>query len=203
MKTPFLAVKWLINILRSLAYDMRYTVTGGLRIRAGAENYASYRSARLYPDYLKFGAALQAVVPLAVKYCKGHGLDVGAGRWPLPGARPVEDSADENAYVLREPDASLDFLFSSHTLEHLDRPWDALTEWTRTLKPEGILFLYLPHPACEMWAPANLRFHKWSPDPHTLEERLAKEYGYEIRYVTYLPDAFFSFVVIAQKKGQQ
>lgn len=202
MNKPFLAIKWFINILRSIFYDLRYALSGGLRLRAGVGDYVAYRSIRLYPDYLKFGAALQAVKPLTAKYCKGRGLDVGAGRWPLPGSRPIEDSPDENAYVLREPDSSLDFLFSSHTLEHLDRPWNALTEWTRTLKPNGILFLYLPHPACEMWAPSNLRFHKWSPDPVILEERLAEEYGYEVLFVTYLPDAFFSFVVIAQKKEQ-
>lgn len=57
MKTQFLAVKWFINFLRSLAYDLRYAMMSALRIRAGADNYASYRSSKLYPDYLKFGAA--------------------------------------------------------------------------------------------------------------------------------------------------
>jgi SAM-dependent methyltransferase len=117
----------------------------------------------------------------------------------LTGARPVEDGTHENAYVLREADGSLDFVFSSHTLEHLDRPWDALSEWIRVLKPGGVLFLYLPHPACEMWKPERLRFHRWSPDPVTLEEKLSVKFALQPLYVSYLPDAYFSFVVIAQK----
>jgi hypothetical protein len=51
-----------------------------------------------------------------------------------------------------------------------------------------------------MWEPENLKFHKWSPDPVMLEEKLQDVYGYEIIYVSYLPDAFFSFVLVARKK---
>lgn len=191
---------WLINIIFSVIYDLRYILSCNLRLRASANTFEAYRAIKLYPDYLKFGAALEAVKPLAAKHCKGNGVDVGAGRWPLPGSRAVENNTAENAYTLNESDDSLDYVFSSHTLEHLDRPWEALTEWTRVLKPGGTLFLYLPHPACEMWLTKNLRFHLWNPDPVTLEERIATEYGYELQYVTYLPDAFFSFVIIGKKK---
>jgi len=154
----------------------------------------------MYPDYLKFGAALQAVAPLASKYCNGNGLDIGASHWPLHGARAIEDKTEENAYKINESNKCVDFVFSSHTLEHLERPWEALSEWTRVLKSDGVLFLYLPHPSCDMWMPSNLKYHKWSPDPVQLEERLVGDYGYEMIYNTYLPDAFFSFVIVARKK---
>jgi len=188
-----------MNIFRSLAFDLRFILFERLKLRASADSYAKHRSRLLYPDYLKFGAALEAVRPLAGKYCRGRGLDVGAGRWPLAGSRAIEDAADENAYVLKESDESLDYVFSSHTLEHLERPWDAIGEWSRVLRHRGVLFMYLPHPACEMWNPKYLPFHRWCPDPVVLETRLSQEFGYEIIYITYLPDAFFSFVVVAQK----
>lgn len=43
------------------------------------------------------------------------------------------------------PDGSYDFLLSSHMLEHSANPLRALYEWQRVLKPEGTLFLVLPH----------------------------------------------------------
>jgi predicted SAM-dependent methyltransferase len=39
---------------------------------------------------------------------------------------------------------SMDAVFSSHLLEHLDRPQDALREWWRVVRPGGHLVLYLP-----------------------------------------------------------
>jgi SAM-dependent methyltransferase len=42
-------------------------------------------------------------------------------------------------------DASYDFVLSSHMLEHSANPLRALYEWQRVLKPEGALFLVLPH----------------------------------------------------------
>jgi ADP-heptose:LPS heptosyltransferase len=40
---------------------------------------------------------------------------------------------------------SMDFVFSSHLLEHLDNPLAALKEWWRVIKHNGYLILYLPH----------------------------------------------------------
>jgi hypothetical protein len=42
-------------------------------------------------------------------------------------------------------DGSYDFLLSSHMLEHSANPLKALHEWLRVLKPDGTLFLVLPH----------------------------------------------------------
>jgi hypothetical protein len=51
-----------------------------------------------------------------------------------------------------------------------------------------------------MWNSRNLKFHKWNPDPVILEQKLSDVYGYDLLYISYLPDAFFSFVVVAQKR---
>jgi SAM-dependent methyltransferase len=42
------------------------------------------------------------------------------------------------------PDGSLDFVHSSHSLEHMDDPAVAMTNWLRVLKPGGHLLLTLP-----------------------------------------------------------
>ena len=118
----------------------------------------------------------------------------------MPGARPIESGEYENAYSISESDRSLDFVFSSHVLEHLSEPERALKEWQRVLKPGGVLFLYLPHPACEMWWPGNNPYHLWQPDPCELEDQLVKLGDYDVEYVSYLPDAFFSFVIIVRRK---
>lgn len=42
-------------------------------------------------------------------------------------------------------DESLDFVISSHVLEHLPDTIGALKEWYRVVKPGGYLFMILPH----------------------------------------------------------
>jgi SAM-dependent methyltransferase len=42
-------------------------------------------------------------------------------------------------------DASVDVVFSSHLLEHIEDFQGALSEWWRVLKPGGRLIVYLPH----------------------------------------------------------
>ena len=59
----------------------------------------------LYPEYLKQGNAMQFIAPTAAKFCKGLGLDVGAGKWPLPGAHPIEWTTGGDANEL--PDRPL------------------------------------------------------------------------------------------------
>ncbi|OYV92745.1 MAG: hypothetical protein B7Z60_10190 [Ferrovum sp. 37-45-19] len=41
--------------------------------------------------------------------------------------------------------ASMDFVFSSHVLEHIENTEKTLKEWWRLIKPGGYLVLYLPH----------------------------------------------------------
>lgn len=43
------------------------------------------------------------------------------------------------------PDASVDFVVSSHVLEHFSDPIKALTEWYRVVKPDGYVYMIVPH----------------------------------------------------------
>lgn len=119
---------------------------------------------KFYPEYLKHGNAMQFIQPVAAYFCRGTGLDVGCGKWPLPGATPVELKDGGDAMEL--PHGSFDYIFSSHCLEHLANPVAALRHWKSRLKRGGCLFLYLPHPDMEYWLPQNCakHLHTWTPD---------------------------------------
>jgi SAM-dependent methyltransferase len=125
-------------------------------------NIYEYKGA-LYPEYLKTGNACSFILPTALEFCKGNGLDVGAGKWPLPGSIPIELKDGGNAMDL--PDGQFDYIFSSHCLEHLENPIVALEHWKSRLCFGGTLFLYLPHPDMKYWLPQNCRkhLHSWRP----------------------------------------
>jgi len=122
----------------------------------------NYRD-RTYPTFLKDGNACQFITPAALHFCRGAGLDVGCGKWPLPGAFPIELADGGDAMAL--PDGQFDFVFSSHCLEHLVNPIAALKHWQSRLRAGGVLFLYLPHPDMEYWLPQNCtkHLHAWMP----------------------------------------
>lgn len=126
----------------------------GQRVRA--DLVFEYRG-KLYPDYLRKGNAMRFIEPIAKQFCKGLGLDVGAGRWPFADAVPVEISTGGDAMDL--PEGYWDYIFSSHCLEHLTNPVAALEHWRTRLRSGGVLFLYLPHPDMEYWRPQNCRKH--------------------------------------------
>jgi len=78
-------------------------------------------------------------------YCRGAGLDIGHGGDPLlPDVRGW-DLEDGDAQYLRPLAAEqFDFVYSSHTLEHMADPAVALSNWWRVLRPGGYLLLYVP-----------------------------------------------------------
>ena len=190
---------YILNILKSFFYDMYYYLFENMSVRKGAYNYEIYKSTKYYSDYIKNGAAVDGVKYLAQKYCQGKGVDIGAGKWSIKGAKAIEDNI-ENAYNILEEDNSLDFVFSSHLLEHLNNPYEAINHWISKIKQNGIIFMYLPHPACHMWQKQNLKYHLWNPDPYTLEKKFLEDERLDIQYITYLPDGYMSFVVVLKKR---
>ena len=112
-----------------------------------------------YPDYLRNGNAMQFIAPTALQFCKGRGLDIGAGKWPLPGAQPVDNWHPQFTDGRALPEGQWDYIFSSHCLEHLANPVAALEHWKTRLRSGGTLFLYLPHPDMTYWRPQHCRKH--------------------------------------------
>jgi predicted SAM-dependent methyltransferase len=86
-----------------------------------------------------------------IPYMRGRGVDLGCGPWKIfPHCIGVDQipGADVCSSVTRLDqfaDASMDFVYSSHTLEDIDDTEATLREWWRLLKVGGYLILYLPH----------------------------------------------------------
>jgi SAM-dependent methyltransferase len=79
-------------------------------------------------------------------YCQGRGLDIGyGGDLVCDNARGWDIEDGDAMYLEGLVDGSFDFVYSSHTLEHMVDPGVALNNWWRVLKPGGILILYVPH----------------------------------------------------------
>src|SRR5688500_12829274 len=83
------------------------------------------------------------------KYCTGVGLDIGAGNDPLAtpfGTVQAFDKEHGDANRLDGiADNTYDFVYSSHCLEHLQYPHDAVLNWFRVVKPGGYLIICVPH----------------------------------------------------------
>jgi SAM-dependent methyltransferase len=160
---------------------------------------------KFYPDYLTVGGASHAILRIALKYCKGKGVDIGAGFWPLPGATPVDiyrgPGKSNNMNDIKND--SLDYIFSSHCLEHIENWQQTLGEWVRKLRLGGIIFLYLPHPDCEIWHPGSPFVgdgHKWIPTPELLKQTFTS-LKCEVIHYDDGPDAMQSFYICCRKKS--
>ena len=106
---------------------------------------------------------------LAKKYCVGRGLEIGGSAHNPFGldSLNVDFCGDADTIFKEEeirlcgrvmpvdivargdeiplPDASQDFVVSSHVLEHFPDPVRALLEWDRLVKPGGVIFMIVPH----------------------------------------------------------
>jgi SAM-dependent methyltransferase len=92
----------------------------------------------------------------ATRYLVGDGLDIGAGpdplaiqaeHFPLMRTCRVWDTiyGDGDAQELKGlEDESFDFVVSSHCLEHVTSPGEALLNWVRVTKEGGHLILIVP-----------------------------------------------------------
>jgi len=106
---------------------------------------------------------------LAHKYCLGKGLEIGGSAHNPFGldtlnvdysssldtkfkkeeirlcgrAREIDIVASGEAINL--PEESQDFIVSSHVFEHFPNPIKALIEWDRLVKPDGVIFMIVPH----------------------------------------------------------
>jgi SAM-dependent methyltransferase len=84
----------------------------------------------------------------------GVGLDVGGGidslalfveLFPRIQKMIVYDQPQGDAQLLDNvEDSSFDFLFSSHCLEHVRDPYEALRNWIRVVKPHGHIIVNVP-----------------------------------------------------------
>lgn len=118
---------------------------------------------KVYPKFQSIGNAAQFAIPYAKHFCNGIGVDVGCNNldWKFPGAFPIDPEIDKRYHAMKFPDThqELDYVFSSHCLEHIPNWVDVLDYWVSKLKVGGTLFLYLPDYSQEYWRPWNNRKH--------------------------------------------
>jgi len=114
-----------------------------------------------YPQMQSQGFAAQFAIPYAKHYCKGVGYDIGCCKpeWSYPGSITIDPAIDTSHDAYNLPDQKVDYIFSSHCLEHLSNWVSALNYWIDHIKSSGYLFLYLPHYDQEYWRPWNNRKH--------------------------------------------
>lgn len=83
--------------------------------------------------------------PEVVSLLRGDGIDIGCG--PDPVTPEVDrfdvDDGDANQ-ITKYVNKRYDFVFSSHTLEHMRDPHAALREWWALVKPGGHLIVIVP-----------------------------------------------------------
>lgn len=105
---------------------------------------------------------------LAHKYCKGKGIEIGAAAHNPFGlenclflankervefwrqseismcGKYIEPDMYGDAENIPLEDNTLDYLLSSHVIEHVPNPVKAFLEWNRVLKNNGIIFMIFP-----------------------------------------------------------
>ena len=96
---------------------------------------------------------------IVARYCSGTGCEIGPGANPQTNPRntyyvdryhtyrnqPIHVDCFADASALPFASDSLDYVFSSHVLEHCPDTLATLKEWLRVLRPGGRLLLRLPH----------------------------------------------------------
>jgi hypothetical protein len=80
-----------------------------------------------YPKFQIEGNASQFAIPYALHVCKGYGYDIGCMKkeWSLPNSIPIDLSFEDDYHALNLPKNNVDFIFSSHCLEHIENWFDS------------------------------------------------------------------------------
>jgi len=156
---------------------------------------------KIYPKFQSEGNAAQFAIPYAKHVCKGKGVDVGCNRieWSFPNSIPVDPAINPQYDALNFPPGAheLDYIFSSHCLEHLYDWVDVLDYWTYKLKSSGTLFLYLPDYSQEYWKPWNNRKHLNIFTPEIISDYMIDN-GYKNIFKSEV-DLNNAFMVIGEK----
>ena len=149
------------------------------------------------------------ILDVALRYCVGAGVDLGCGDSLFPGAVPVDTGGFYGA-VPGYPTADmrdlssfpgLDYVFSSHALEHVPEWGSVLGGSYMALRPGGVIFLYLPWDEYfATWVPPGAG-HVASFSPAVIRRALLRVgfVGLEGCKDEDGPDVYASFWVVGRK----
>ncbi len=152
--------------------------------------------------------------PFHSRYFVGSGIDIGGAPDPLNQYTGVFRNLDQvKTWDLDDGDAQLmsgvsdnsfDFVHSSHCLEHMVEPREALKNWIRIVKPGGFLIITVPDEdlyeqghwpshfnSDHKWTFTTFKSHSWSPKSINLVD-LCAEFGdtIEVERMILLQDFF-------------
>lgn len=109
------------------------------------------------------------------RYFNGDGIDIGGAPDPLnlykslfPGMKSCRtwDLEDGDAqFMANVEDNKFDFVHSSHCLEHMRDPQEALENWIRIVRPGGYIIISVPDEDMYeqgVWPSRFNRDHKWT-----------------------------------------
>lgn len=158
---------------------------------------------KLRPE-LEKGNAAQFIATKAIPYLTGKGLDIGCNKWKIKKdaigvdiiQKPGVDLIIKNWNLLETE--KHDYVFSSHCLEHIFDWQLALFHWMRTIRNDGILFLYLPNPTFyNRWSKYHQKSHKHDFSLPIIVKNV-KKFGLEI--IEANCDEYASMWVVGRKK---
>jgi predicted SAM-dependent methyltransferase len=152
-----------------------------------------------YPLFQAQGRASQFAIPYALHVCKGIGYDIGCmnKEWSFPGSIPIDLDFDDPYHATNLPEVNVDYIFSSHCLEHIDNWVDVMEYWYGVLKTTGTLFLYLPDYSQEYWRPWNNKKHKNMFSPIIMKDCM-EHLGYSKIFTTGV-DLNNAFMIMGEK----
>lgn len=154
---------------------------------------------KVYPKFQSLGQGSQFAIPYAKHVCIGEGYDIGCMKpeWSFPGSIPIDLDFDDEYHATNLPKQGVDYIFSSHCLEHIDGWVDVMDYWYDTLKVGGTLFLYLPDYSQEYWKPWNNRKHRNIFTPEIIKDYMIDK-GYKNVFVSNI-DLNNAFMVMGEK----
>ena len=148
------------------------------------------------------------------------GIDFGGSQRPISEHTDIVDIEDTDFYgrpvkyhSLDDVDYDLDFIFSSHTLEHIPNIEEILQQMYDNLTQDGILALNLPAYTCKRWVAKTGHWMGGTPHVHTFKLKktevneyitnlididwLIEKFGFKISLAEYTGDN--SIVIFAEK----
>ena len=152
-----------------------------------------------YPAMQAKGNMTQYAKAYASHVCQGRGYDIGCCKveWSLPGATPIDQDFPDGWHANNLPVQLVDYIYSSHCLEHVDDWGRTLDYWTSRLKTGGTIFLYLPHKTQRYWLPWHNTKHNHMFEPSDIMSYMFDN-GYKNVFVSGR-DLCHSFMAMGEK----
>jgi ADP-heptose:LPS heptosyltransferase/predicted SAM-dependent methyltransferase len=155
-----------------------------------------------------------------VRYTRGRGLDLGCGPNKafahFIGVDNYSDTAKFgiemrpdvvcNVQELMFGSASMDFVYSSHCLEHIEAWQATLREWWRVVKQNGFMILYLPDETLypKIGEEGANPDHKWDVNAYKIIECMKGMGGWSLQRNEKRSEGFeYSLFMVFQKRGDK